>query len=182
MKKTDDIIKKDTKSEIIADTIEGEAKEYRLAFDTAARYLKSPKTEYEVKQKLYDKGFHKAEVDQVIEKMKYYKYIDDYDYCRLYISIKTKKMGRKKMEYKLINEKRVNEVVVKKAMAEFFKADDEKEKCKDFAIKYLNKKHLKLDREGWAKAGQHLYQKGYDWDTISSVLSSIKPDDLDSND
>lgn len=181
MKELNDILKNQTKSEIIADTIEGEASSYRLAFDTAAKYLKNPKTEYEVKQKLYDKGFHKADVEAVIEKMKYYKYIDDYDYCRLFISVKTKKMGRKKMEYKLVNEKRVDEKIVRKAMAEFFNKGDEKEKCREFAIKYLNKKHFKLDREGWAKTGNHLYQKGYDWDTISSVLSSIKPGDLDNN-
>ena len=46
MKEIDEIVEKQSKSEIITDVIEGEAKEYRLAFDTAAKFLKSPKTEY----------------------------------------------------------------------------------------------------------------------------------------
>lgn len=173
MKDIDDILTKQGKSEIIADTIEGEAKEYRLAFDTAAKFLKSPKTEYQVREKLYEKGFHKVEIEQVIEKMKYYGYIDDYDYCRLFIEIKSKKMGKKKIEYKLINEKRVNEKLVYKALAEFFDKDLEKEKCREYAIKYMEKKHLVLDMEGKAKVGQHLYQKGYNWDTITAVLATI---------
>ncbi len=173
MKDIDDILTKQGKSEIIADTIEGEAKEYRLAFDTAAKFLKSPKTEYQVREKLYEKGFHKVEIEQVIEKMKYYGYIDDYDYCRLFIEIKSKKMGKKKIEYKLINEKRVNEKLVYKALAEFFDKDLEKDKCREYAIKYMEKKHLVLDMEGKAKVGQHLYQKGYNWDTITAVLATI---------
>ena len=173
MKDIDDILTKQGKSEIIADTIEGEAKEYRLAFDTAAKFLKSPKTEYQVREKLYEKGFHKVEIEQVIEKMKYYGYIDDYDYCRLFIEIKSKKMGKKKIEYKLINEKRVNEKLVYKALAEFFDKDLEKEKCREYAIKYMEKKHLVLDMDGKAKVGQHLYQKGYNWDTITAVLATI---------
>ncbi len=173
MKDIDDILTKQGKSEIIADTIEGEAKEYRLAFDTAAKFLKSPKTEYQVREKLYEKGFHKVEIEQVIEKMKYYGYIDDYDYCRLFIEIKSKKMGKKKIEYKLINEKRVNEKLVYKALAEFFDKDLEKDKCREYAIKYMDKKHLVLDMEGKAKVGQHLYQKGYNWDTITAVLATI---------
>lgn len=173
MKDIDDILTKQGKSEIIADTIEGEAKEYRLAFDAAAKFLKSPKTEYQVREKLYEKGFHKVEIEQVIEKMKYYGYIDDYDYCRLFIEIKSKKMGKKKIEYKLINEKRVNEKLVYKALAEFFDKDLEKEKCREYAIKYMEKKHLVLDMDGKAKVGQHLYQKGYNWDTITAVLATI---------
>lgn len=173
MKDIDDILTKQGKSEIIADTIEGEAKEYRLAFDAAAKFLKSPKTEYQVREKLYEKGFHKVEIEQVIEKMKYYGYIDDYDYCRLFIEVKSKKMGKKKIEYKLINEKRVNEKLVYKALAEFFDKDLEKEKCREYAIKYMEKKHLVLDMDGKAKVGQHLYQKGYNWDTITAVLATI---------
>lgn len=173
MKDIDDILNTQRKSEIIADTIEGEATQYRLAFDTAAKFLKSPKTEYQVREKLYEKGFHKVEIEQVIEKMKYYGYIDDYDYCRLFIEIKSKKMGKKKIEYKLINEKRVNEKLVYKALAEFFDKDLEKDKCREYAIKYMEKKHLVLDMEGKAKVGQHLYQKGYNWDTITAVLATI---------
>ena len=173
MKDIDDILTTQGKSEIIADIIEGEATQYRLAFDTAAKFLKSPKTEYQVREKLYEKGFHKVEIEQVIEKMKYYGYIDDYDYCRLFIEIKSKKMGKKKIEYKLINEKRVNEKLVYKALAEFFDKDLEKEKCREYAIKYMEKKHLILDMDGKAKVGQHLYQKGYNWDTITAVLATI---------
>ncbi len=173
MKDIDDILTNQTKSEILVDTIEGEAKEYRLAFDTAAKFLKSPKTEYQVREKLYEKGFHKTEIEQVIEKMKYYGYIDDYDYCRLYIEVKSKKVGKKKIEYKLINEKRVNEKLVYKALSEFFDSNLEKDKCREYAVKYLEKKHLVLDAEGKAKVGQHLYQKGYNWDTITAVLSTI---------
>ena len=176
MKDIDDILTTQGKSEIIADIIEGEATQYRLAFDTAAKFLKSPKTEYQVREKLYEKGFHKVEIEQVIEKMKYYGYIDDYDYCRLFIEIKSKKMGKKKIEYKLINEKRVNEKLVYKALAEFFDKDLEKDKCREYAIKYMEKKHLVLDMDGKAKVGQHLYQKGYNWDTITAVLATIHKD------
>ena len=82
-------------------------------------------------------------------------------------------MGKKKIEYKLINEKRVNEKLVYKALAEFFDKDLEKDKCREYAIKYMEKKHLTLDMEGKAKVGQHLYQKGYNWDTITAVLATI---------
>jgi len=178
LKDIEKIIKKESQSEILVETIESEAKSYRLAFDAAAKYLKSAKTEYEVKNKLYEKGFHKNDIDQVIEKMKYYGYIDDLSYAKAYVKRYIKKIGRNKIEYKLTYEKHVAQNVVSEAFNAVYVRNEEYDVCKNTAIKYAIKRHLKLDMEGKTKISNHLYMRGYNWSIIGSVMSALKDTDL----
>ena len=58
------------------------------AFETAVKYLAvSPRSEKEVREKLYSKGFHKQEVEEAIARAKSYRYIDDEAYVLSLIHI-----------------------------------------------------------------------------------------------
>ena len=78
-------------------------------FDQAVKYLAiSPRSEQEVKDKLYEKGYHREQVDYAIERCKGYKYINDESYTRSFVDYYSHKMGRKMLLYKLTNEKGVD--------------------------------------------------------------------------
>ena len=73
------------------------------AFDAAAKYLSlSPRSEKEVRDRLYKKGYHKAEVEDAIARAKEYGYIDDVRYVADFAEYYGAKLGRKKLEYKLV--------------------------------------------------------------------------------
>ena len=78
----------------------------KKAYETLVKYLAgSARSEQECKDKLYDKGFHKDEVDFAIDKAKGYKYVDDAEYVRTYLLFNKSRYGVRKIIYKLTTEK-----------------------------------------------------------------------------
>ena len=112
-------------------------------FDQAVKYLAiSPRSEQEVKDKLYEKGYHREQVDYAIERCKGYKYINDEAYTRSFVDYYSHKMGRKMLLYKLTNEKGVDGTLASNMIADMVSDELETEKCKDMASKYVKKKRI----------------------------------------
>lgn len=142
-------------------------------FDQAVKYLAiSPRSEKEVKEKLYEKGYHRNEVEEAIDRCKGYKYINDEAFTRSFIEYYSHKMGRKMMAYKLTNEKGVDATLVSNMIMDLVSDEAETEKCTDMASKYVKKKRI-WDKNDLGKVGAYLFTKGFEWNIINRALDNI---------
>lgn len=145
----------------------------KKCFDDAVKYLAiAPRSEKEVVEKLYQKGYHKNEVEHAIERCKHYKYINDEAYVKSYVDYYGAKLGKKKLAYKLTVEKGVNQTLVSNALEDLIDDDEELEKCKEIAAKYVAKKHV-VERKDLQKVSAYLYSKGFDFDVINKAINAL---------
>lgn len=90
------IIDEKQKNEIIIED------EYNKALNAALHYLSyRDRTEQEVKEKLLEKEYARITITKVIKELIKLNYIDDSAFAKDYISFKIKKMGKRKIRYKL---------------------------------------------------------------------------------
>lgn len=155
-------------------------KEYELneeraakAYDALLKYLTaSPRSEKECKEKLYEKGFHKNEVEYALGRAKSYRYIDDEEYVRTFLSYYGDRLGKKKLAYKLTQEKGIDKELAENLIEDVISEERELEKCKVEAEKYARQKKI-TDKSDASKVYAHLMQKGYDGSTVSRVMSTL---------
>lgn len=143
------------------------------AYEALVKYLAvCPRSEKECVEKLYSKGYHKDEVNFAIEKAKGYRYIDDVEYVRNFLMFNKSKYGAKKLSYKLMTEKGIDRTLVENSIADTLSDEYEKEICGQFAAKYVKQKHI-ADKAGIKKLTAFLYQKGFEWNIINSVVDGL---------
>ncbi len=143
------------------------------AYETLVKYLAgSARSEQECKNKLYDKGFHKGEVDFAIDKAKSYRYVDDEEYVRTFLLFNKSRYGVRKIVYKLTTEKGVDKQKVEDIVYEEIDDDFEIELAEKFAKKFVKSKKI-ADKSDAKKVGAHLFQKGFDWRIIDKVMSKL---------
>lgn len=148
-------------------------------FEAAVKYIAaSPRSEKEVKEKLYTKGYHKNEVEDALEKCRHYRYIDDEAYVKTYIDYYCSKLGRKMILYKLTTDKGVDARLVSNLIADLISDEDETQKCGRMARAYIAKKRI-TERKDFAKVSAYLFSKGFDFDIINRALNALKVDETD---
>lgn len=161
------------KTNASADGESGREKSKVSAFDAAAKYLSlSPRSEKEVRERLYKKGYHKSEVEDAIARAKHYGYIDDVRYVADFVEYYGGKLGRKKMEYKLVAEKGVAREIVLNGIADAVSDEDEREKALGIARKYVVAGRI-TERKDLGKVGAYLWQRGFGRSTIDEVIPTI---------
>lgn len=156
--------------------IRTEEQRIKDAFDAALNYLSvSARSEKEVRERLYKKGFHKNEVEAAIKKAKEYKFIDDENYVKLYYESYGKKYGVKKIVFNLTTQKGVDKNLVENVLYEIAPNDGEQAKALAFAEKYIVQKKITNRKDG-QKVGAFLFRKGFEWNVINSVMSTLFDD------
>lgn len=146
---------------------------YDKAYDALVKYLAiAPRSQKECKDKLYEKGFHKNEVEYAIEKAKGYRYIDDAEYVRTFIAFNKSRYGTKKIAYKLSVEKGVDKNLVDNLIADNISDEYETDIASSVAQKYARQKKI-YDKSGAQKVAAYLYQKGFSWNVINRVMSNL---------
>lgn len=150
-------------------------KEPKRPFDVALDYLtKCARSEKEVKDKLYKKGYTTDEINDTLSKLKEYHFIDDKEYIKTFLSFYKSKFGEKQLEMKLTLIKGVDKELVKEVLSEQLDENEEIEKATNFAKKYFTQKKLDFSRENVAKVGNWLYGKGFNWRVIGKAMSNLK--------
>ena len=115
----------------------------KKAYETLVKYLAgSARSEQECKDKLYDKGFHKDEVDFAIDKAKGYKYVDDTEYVRTFLLFNKSRYGVRKIIYKLTTEKGVDKQLVENIVYDEIDDDFEVELAEKYAKKFVKTKKI----------------------------------------
>ncbi len=157
------------------------------AFDTAVKYLAvSPRSFFEVKEKLYKKGFHKSEVEYALAKAQEYNYINDSNYIKSFVLYYGSKMGKKKMLFKLTTEKGINRELALNTLEDLVTYDDEISKAVKIATKYAKPKKIK-DENGdvvdevidYGRIKSYLYQKGFEFDVIEKAVELFRQSVID---
>lgn len=137
-----------------------------IAFNMATKYVSSKlKTEQQIKDYLYKKEFHKETVDEVVEKLKNYKIIDDANYAESYARANPM-FSKNKLKQKLYASG-VKSNVVAESICEV----DDYASCMHHAEKYLRNKIV--DKQTIEKLIRRLQGLGYNWDAIKHALNKI---------
>lgn len=138
-----------------------------IATEKATKYLASKlKTEQQIKDYLYKQGNHKSTVEAVLNKLKEYGLINDEYFAKSYIS-SNKNFSTNKLKQKLIGFG-----VKQDVLAELLCEINDYPTCKTHAQKFL--KNKEINNQTLEKLTRHLASKGYNFDTIKSVLNDLK--------
>ena len=140
---------------------------------------RSYKSEKDVYDKLIKKGYDEKNIARTIEFLKSYNFLNDDEYCRLYIKDKIKSQGKNKIKYSLVK-KGISENIINEKLSE---VSDMVEL--DSAMKIAEKKYNILiksetdNRKIYKKLWEFLTRNGYDKEIINEILSKVI--DIDSN-
>ena len=134
---------------------------------------KRPYTESKLRQKL-EEGFYSGEaIEEAINYVKSFRYIDDYEYACQYIFYHKSGESRRKMEEKLIS-KGVTKEILLKAFHDSYWEEEEQDLELELAKKLLEKKKYdaqSTDRKEKQKIYAFLVRNGISSSTIRKVLS-----------
>ncbi|MCQ2409459.1 MAG: recombination regulator RecX [Clostridia bacterium] len=152
----------------------------KKAYEQMLRFLDfSARSEKELKDKLYEKGYHRNEVDFAIEKGKKYKFVDDTEFTRSFIRANKSRYGSQKILYRLTEELGVSSVIAEDLLYELYPSDEENDLCRNFALKYV--KSSKTTKNLKQKLSSHLYSKGFSYSVINRVVAGLDQNIFNSN-
>jgi regulatory protein len=141
------------------------------ALDKAMTHLSATmKTQKQMSDFLAKKGYTQAVIDYVIEKLKYYNFLDDYAYCKAYAGSVSGK-GKKAIELDLIKRGAEKDAIAK--------ALDEVEEDVSEVINLL-KKYMRgkaFTKENLYKGFKYLLSKGYDYDVAKAAIERVGEDE-----
>ena len=140
-----------------------------ICYNSVVKYIGAKvKTERQIRDYLYRKEYTKDVIDEVVEKLKEYKIIDDQLYTDMYVR-SNPNYSIMKMKQKLFAGG-VKSELVDKAIGEI----DEASSALKNAEKFM--KNKELSKENIDKLIRRLNYLGYGWDTIKNVLNKLKCD------
>lgn len=152
--------------EITADELKRvvEKSELNSAFERAVGYLSaSPRAKKEIRRYLSDKGYDKSIIEQTIQKLDAYHYIDDYLYAQSYIKSKSKKYGTFRISAELKQKGIAQEII------DDLLDDAPEDNIVEIAEKYL-KSHKSADKQ---KLKRFLAGRGFSWDSINGAVVQL---------
>ena len=166
-------LKKDLEitEELIKEITEEDGKNY--AFILGLKYVsKSLKTKKQVITYLTGKGFAQKTVYEVIDKLKDYNFINDEEYVKRYLEIKSTSEGKRLSDYKLMM-KGVKKTDIESAREDF--KDNSKENAKNIAERKLKNKEKTY--ENLSKVYRYLIGKGLSYEAAEYAISFFKEND-----
>lgn len=138
--------------------------------------LKSDMTEMKLRQKLVDGKYPMDIVDEAIEYVKSYKYIDDRRYAKSFIAFQSQTNSRNVVMRKLI-EKGIDKSIVIEELEEFYDNDELNAGLEDELIERLIRKKCKdldsLDYESKQKLMASIMRKGFSFGSVEKVLNRL---------
>lgn len=140
------------------------------AFSLALKYLsRALKTKKQVVTYLLNKGFDQDVVFSVIDKLKEYNYVNDEEYARRYLELKSSSEGKRLSDYKLM--------IKGLKKSDIDNARDSIEiNSKENAF-YLAQKKIKnkeINTENLSKVYRYLIGKGFSYEDANFAISSLK--------
>ncbi|WP_300385869.1 recombination regulator RecX [Clostridium sp.] len=137
---------------------------------------RSYKTQKEIGDKLFTKGYDKEVIERTMEFLKEYEFVNDEAYLNMYIKDKIKGQGQNKIKYDLMK-KGIKDTEIHEAISNIDE-DEELEAAKGLALKKYNV--IKKSESDEYKISQKLYRflitKGYNYDLVKKAIKEIKED------
>lgn len=148
----------------------------RYALDAAYRYLSHrARSIHEVREHLSKKGYCDAVVEEALDRLVQYGYLDDLEFARQFVRSKDE-WGSKRLRYELTR-KRVDESIIAQTIPS---SDDETFRCRRVAAAYLKRRGPLLDQTLKRKLWAFLMRRGFAGDSVESAirwLGEVSPDD-----
>jgi regulatory protein len=141
---------------------------YRMCIST----LKKMQTRYELKAMMESKGAKQKIIKQVLSKLEEKKYIDDEEYTKIYIQMKSSSKGPKMLEYEL-RKKGISPDLITKHLSLI----DEQEAISHLLKKKMTSLKTKSKQQKILSLKSYLFSKGFDRSAIEKELFSISFDD-----
>ncbi len=143
------------------------------AFNKVLKYIsKSMKTEHDLQKYLLQKGFKDDVIQQTIQKLKDYNYLNDELYVKSYVETYKNKYGINKIKQNLKN-KNVDEELINQYLN-----FDEKEVIFNIKKEILKQtKNKELDLKQKQRLYRNLTYKGYSFEQIKKAFSMLGEDD-----
>lgn len=143
------------------------------AFNKSLNYLsKQMKTENDIREYLLNKGIKKEAVENAVEKLKEYKYINDEIYVKNYVEYYKEKYGKIKLKQNLLN-KKIDEEIIKTYL------DYDEEENLNVVVSLIEKqsKNKELDIKLKQKIIRNLSSKGYSFELIKKAFKKVGSDE-----
>ncbi len=144
--------------------------EQSVALERAMNYIaRGRKTSFQLRKYLTDKEYAPAVVNYVMNKMKYYGYIDDKAYAQAYVEQNSQSKGARRVKQELIQRG-----------IKLSEAEEVSEQERDFSLdnatrlaeRYMRGKDC--DIKTIVKLQRYLVSRGYDFDIVNSVVRAYK--------
>lgn len=144
--------------------------EQSVALERAMNYIaRGRKTSFQLRKYLTDKEYAPAVVNYVMDKMKYYGYIDDKAYAQDYVEQNSQSKGARRVKQELIQRG-----------IKLSEAEEVSEQERDFSLdnatrlaeRYMRGKDC--DIKTIVKLQRYLVSRGYDFDIVNSVVRAYK--------
>lgn len=159
----------------------------KTATEIALRYLSRRQiTVFKLTERLRDKGFSSEEIDEAINKLIEWKYLDDHSYAIAYIKYKGDKYSKKKIMIELLKAGIDREQAIT-LLEEFYPGDREYHNCKQLAEKIWKEENSKWDRNNnnrqknvtpkeiflKKKVGEKLLLRGFPYSLVIEIATQI---------
>ncbi len=144
-------------------------KKKKLCMDAALTYLGTRmRSEYEMRSYLQKKQYREDEIEQTIERLKGYGYIDDLAFAKEMIRCKTaiRPMGKRALHYALYKAG-VDKDTIEEGLAAY-PDKAEQEACDVLCEKLMLKNGT--DRQGLAKTQRALAARGFGYEMVSKEM------------
>lgn len=150
--------------------------EQGTAFDMAVKYIsRAQKSKNEIKLYLQKKGFLPAVIENVIQKIEDYRYVNDEILAKNVVNLQSSKYGKQKLKI-LLKNRGISDGEIENALES---VENEYENALLVAKKYI--KNKEITQENINKMGKFLLSRGFSWDDVSHVMYEIKRNENNEN-
>ena len=165
----------------MGDSKKSKKKERPDVMDAAAGYIStSMRTAWEVGQYLKRKEYTAEEIEDTISRMKELGYIDDEEYCRVFIEKSVRKgHGVNRIKNELRQKRNIDSDIVDKVTEDMIPPESERQRAMGIAEKIADGKPADEKMKG--RIARRLSYYGFSADTIYWVLGNIRKDEEDRN-
>lgn len=137
------------------------ADDMQRSFDLSLKFLSYRlRSKKEINVYLSEKGFDKNTIDDTIEKLLSYGYLNDLAFAQMYVRSQKCRYGIRKIEHNL------KEFGISDEILQELDLSDDKEELLKLAKKYRNS-HKNSDDK---KLASYLLSKGFEWDSVKQIL------------
>jgi len=137
------------------------ADDMQRSFDLSLKFLSYRlRSKKEINVYLSEKGFDKNTIDDTIEKLLSYGYLNDLAFAQMYVRSQKCRYGIMKIEHNL------KEFGISDEILQELDLSDDKEELLKLAKKYRNS-HKNSDDK---KLASYLLSKGFEWDSVKQIL------------
>lgn len=141
------------------------------AFDKAVNLLAfKDRTTYEIRQKLSERGYSSNDIQDAVEKLTYYGYLNDKNYTISYIRDNTSKKGKR-----LIDNELIQKGIDKSVLADSYELVDvdELSTVEEIYVRRYASSDISDDK-GYRRVVGYFLRRGFTYDTVKKVLNKYK--------